>query len=130
MESTEMAIDEPGNILGVVHRPGRAIGLKFLCCSSEPHSEYSKIICHLLRMSYRRMNSIADNGGVTTSRQDWILTVNVFIEGNPVAFRQQWKVQVVATPGRKTKTNGPVAGSASASVAAANVQVRNKKAVA
>lgn len=48
------------------------------------------------------------------------------MHGQKFAFNQQWKVQVVATPGRKTKTNGPVAGSAFAPAAAANVQVRKK----
>ena len=55
-----------------------------------------------------------DNGGATTSRQDWVLNVNAVMDGDIAIMKLQLKVQVVATPGRKTKHNGPVAGPSSA----------------
>ena len=40
MEAVGMITDEANNIVAIIKKPGREIGLKFLCCSSEPHSEY------------------------------------------------------------------------------------------
>ena len=54
-----------------------------------------------------------DNGGATTSRQDWVLNVKAVMDGN-IAILLHLRVQVVATPGRKTKRNGPVAGTSTA----------------
>ena len=68
-----------------------------------------------------------DNGGATTSRQDWVLNVKAVMDGE-IAFPFVLKVQVVATPGRKTKRNGPVAGPSTANImeatAVENVRVR------
>ena len=68
-----------------------------------------------------------DNGGATTSRQDWVLNVKAVLDGD-YALTFKLKVQVVATPGRKTKRNGPVAGPSSANtinaIAVENVRVR------
>ena len=71
-----------------------------------------------------------DNGGATTSRQDWVLNVKVVMDGpdGDIAYLLPLKVQVVATPGRKTKRNGPVAGPSTANtmhaVAVEDVRVR------
>ena len=73
-----------------------------------------------------------DNGGDATSRRDWVLYVRTVTDvtgtDGDFAILHELKVQVVATPGRKTKRNGPVAGPSSGNPinarAVENVRVR------
>ena len=115
-----MKKDDGGNIIGVVQlqQPNTTIGLQFLCCSSEPHSKILTLMEILFGLNecflYLVKSGNLDNGGATTSRQDWVLTVRAMMNGNIEIMEGSFKVQVVATPGRKTKHNGPVAGPSSA----------------